>query len=247
MRPVWLRYEQNKLGQASSIGSENGMNSSRESRLGSTIKLYLADGQAGGIRVVEKDNWSGVGVDCSRKDLARARRCEEFEGSGVYVLSDFDDDSDGLPQIYVGEAEDLGTRLATQKSWGRLVIFTSKDASINKAHAKYLESRWWECPSSRSSPRPRAPRGPASPSRPRRPKPRGWRPVRASRSSPAPGMAASSVLAGDDALGYPARSGRQKGAPTSTASTGRCGRWCSRSTPIGLSPDALIAGGAGNL
>lgn len=113
--------------------------------LGSTIKLYLADGEAGGIRVVEKDNWSGVGVDCGRKDLPRARSREEFEGSGVYVLYDFDDDSAALPQIYVGEAEDLGKRLATHASkkegWGRLVIFTSKDASINKAHAKYLESK----------------------------------------------------------------------------------------------------------
>lgn len=115
-------------------------------RIGSTIKLYLADGQAGGIRVVEKDNWSGVGVDCSRKDLARARQRDEFGSSGVYVLSDFDDDSGGLPQIYVGEAEDLGERLSTHAKkedfgWGRLVIFTSKDATINKAHAKYLESR----------------------------------------------------------------------------------------------------------
>jgi predicted GIY-YIG superfamily endonuclease len=115
------------------------------SPLGSTIKLYLADGQAGGIGVVEKDNWSGVGVDCSRKDLPRARLRDEFEGSGVYVLYDFDDDSDGLPQIYVGETDDLGKRLAThankKEGWGRLVIFTSKASSINKAHAKYLESR----------------------------------------------------------------------------------------------------------
>ena len=118
------------------------------SQLGSTIKLYLADGQAAGIRVVEKDNWSGVGVDCSRKDLPRARERVEFEGSGVNVLSDFDNDSDGLPQIYVGEAENLGKRLAnhanTKDGWGRLVIFTSRDASINKAHAKYLESRLCE-------------------------------------------------------------------------------------------------------
>lgn len=117
-------------------------------QLGSTIKLYLADGRAAGIRVVEKDNWSGVGVDCSRKDLPRARERDEFEGSGVYVLSDFDDDSDGLPQIYVGEAENLGKRLSnhanTKDGWGRVVIFTSRDASINKAHAKYLESRLCE-------------------------------------------------------------------------------------------------------
>jgi hypothetical protein len=64
------------------------------------------------------------------------------------VLSDFDDDSDGLPEIYVGEAENLGKRLSshanTKDGWGRLVIFTSRDASINKAHAKYLESRLCE-------------------------------------------------------------------------------------------------------
>jgi hypothetical protein len=118
-------------------------------RLGSTIKLYLADGQVGGIRVVQKDNWSGVGIDCARKDLPRARSHEEFEGSGVYVLSDFDDASGGLPRIYVGESEDLGARLATHAKkedfgCGRLVIFTSKDATINKAHAKYLESRLCE-------------------------------------------------------------------------------------------------------
>jgi hypothetical protein len=80
-------------------------------QLGSTIKLYLADGRVGGIRVVQKDNWSGVGIDCGRKDFPRARSHEEFEGSGVYVLSDFDDASGGLPHIYVGESEDLGARL----------------------------------------------------------------------------------------------------------------------------------------
>ncbi len=117
--------------------------------LGSTIKLYLADGTPGGIRVLEKDNWSGVGVDCSRKDLVRARTREEFAGSGIYVLTDFDDESGGLPHIYIGEAEDLGERLGTHAKrddfgWGRLVIFTSKDSSINKAHAKYIEARLFQ-------------------------------------------------------------------------------------------------------
>jgi hypothetical protein len=117
--------------------------------LGSTIKLYLADGTPGGIRVLEKDNWSGIGIDCSRKDLARARTREEFAGSGIYILTDFDDESGGLPHIYIGEAEDLGERLGAHAKkddfgWGRLVIFTSKDSSINKAHAKYIEARLFQ-------------------------------------------------------------------------------------------------------
>ncbi|MCB0829229.1 MAG: hypothetical protein KDB62_10525, partial [Solirubrobacterales bacterium] len=53
---------------------------------GSTISVYLADGKPGGIRVVEKDNWSGIGVDCARVDLGRARQREELQGSGIYLL-----------------------------------------------------------------------------------------------------------------------------------------------------------------
>src|SRR5262245_7928021 len=113
------------------------------SQVGATIKLYLADSVSSGIRVVGRDNWSGVGVDCSRKDLVRARQRDEFGFTGVYVLSDFDDEGDGLPHIYVGESDDLGDRLSSHAKkddlgWRRLVIFTSSDSSLNKAHAKYL-------------------------------------------------------------------------------------------------------------
>jgi hypothetical protein len=113
--------------------------------VGATISLYLAEGQPAGLRVVQKDNWSGVGVDCLRADLARARQREEFGGSGVYLLVGDEDEAGGLPRIYVGEADELGRRIANHATnkdfWNRLVIFTSKDGMINKAHARYLESR----------------------------------------------------------------------------------------------------------
>jgi hypothetical protein len=94
---------------------------------------------------VQKDNWSGVGIDCSRADLARARQRDEFGSSGVYLLVGDEDEAGGLPRIYVGEADELGRRIANHATnkdfWNRLVIFTSKDGTINKAHARYLESR----------------------------------------------------------------------------------------------------------
>jgi hypothetical protein len=116
--------------------------------IGSTISLYLAEGQPAGIRVVQKDNWSGIGIDCSRADLAQARKRDEFARSGVYLLVGDQDEAGGLPTIYVGEADELGPRLANHATnkdfWNRLVIFTSKDGMINKAHARHLESRLFQ-------------------------------------------------------------------------------------------------------
>ncbi|MCO5328248.1 MAG: GIY-YIG nuclease family protein [Solirubrobacterales bacterium] len=112
---------------------------------GATISLYLADGRPAGIRIVEKDNWNGIGVDCSRSDLARARRRQEFSRSGVYLLLGNEGEVAGLPTLYVGEADDLSSRIPShgrnKDFWTRVVIFTSKDGSINKAHAKHLEAR----------------------------------------------------------------------------------------------------------
>ena len=112
------------------------------SPVGSTISLYLAEGKPAGIRVVEKDNWSGIGIDCSRSDLPEAKKREEFNRSGVYLLVGDQEEEGGLPTLYVGETDELGARLSTQAAkqdfWTRLVIFTSKDGSVNKAHVKHL-------------------------------------------------------------------------------------------------------------
>lgn len=114
---------------------------------GTTIRIYLADGVPGGITVVEKDNWNGVGIDCARRDLARARKRQELARSGVYLLVGNETQPGGLPTIYVGEADELASRLPSHGSgkefWSRAIAFTSKDGSINKAHARYLEARLW--------------------------------------------------------------------------------------------------------
>jgi hypothetical protein len=132
-----------RRGAANSIECVNAFD---EVKTGATIKLYLADGAASGIRVVSKDNWSGVAVDCSRKDLPRARERDEFSFTGAYVLSDFEEVDEGLPHIYVGESEELGKRLGQHAAkedfgWRRVVVFASSDSTLNKAHAEYLESR----------------------------------------------------------------------------------------------------------
>ena len=110
-----------------------------------TIKLFLVNGQPDGLRTAEISNWSGLAVACPRSDFAALKTREELASPGVYFLVGIDDVS-GLPQIYIGEAEDVLKRVAStdhaaKEFWTKVICFISKDASLSKGHIKYLEGR----------------------------------------------------------------------------------------------------------
>lgn len=113
-------------------------------RRGFSVRVFLPDGDPDGIKVVEKSNWTGSGLVVPRALFAEARKREEFDRTGVYVLVGQAEGSP-LPQVYVGEGDPVKPRLeqhAKQKDfWTHAVIFTSKDQSLNKAHVQHLESR----------------------------------------------------------------------------------------------------------
>ena len=56
--------------------------------------------------------------------------------------------STSTPKVYIGEAENVYSRLVQHISekefWNESVVFISKDENLNKAHIKYLESRLFE-------------------------------------------------------------------------------------------------------
>jgi hypothetical protein len=112
----------------------------------STIRIFLADGTPLGIRIVEKSNWTGRGIDFARADWLRARTRDDFARPGVYVLTGVGDD--GLARVYIGEADVLLTRInqhfsgpGAKEFWTRAIAFMSKDENLNKAHVRYLEAR----------------------------------------------------------------------------------------------------------
>ncbi len=113
-----------------------------ETRPGFTIRIFLHDGTPDGLRFVEKSNWTGLGFVCPRSRFPTAKSRPELKKAGVYLL--IGPGAGDMPTIYIGEGDPAGPRLdqhfARKDFWTSFVLFTSKDANLNKAHVQYLEA-----------------------------------------------------------------------------------------------------------
>lgn len=116
--------------------------------VGRSIKVYLAGGTPGGLLTAEIGNWTGHVVAAPRSDLAGLLRREEARRTGVYLLIGEGSDNAARPRVYVGESDDVSSRLRYHAQderkdfWERAIVLTSKDANLTKAHVRYLESRF---------------------------------------------------------------------------------------------------------
>ncbi len=108
-----------------------------------TIKLFLAHGDAKGLRTAEISNWTGKALAAPRTEVDQLLAREECEKAGVYVLTG-SDPSTNAAHAYIGEAEIIRDRLKQHKGkefWVSAIVFVSKDENLTKAHVRYLESR----------------------------------------------------------------------------------------------------------
>jgi hypothetical protein len=112
---------------------------------GKQIKLFLIDGTPGGLTTAEITNWTGKVLSARRSDLADLLKRAEAERTGAYILLGEDEAAVSNTLCYIGEADVLADRLRCHQRdkdfWDRVVVITSKDANLTKAHGRYLESR----------------------------------------------------------------------------------------------------------
>jgi hypothetical protein len=111
--------------------------------IGKSIRIYLADATVTGIRYAELVNWTGQAIACPRNKLNELKNWPESFKPGVYFLFEGRYGS-SKPVAYIGESENVAQRLTNhdrnKEFWSEVVIFTSKDENLTKAHIKYLES-----------------------------------------------------------------------------------------------------------
>lgn len=121
--------------------------SQSNSRRGRTLKLYLVDGTPSGVITAELGVSSVRAAVASRTALPDLIRRDEATRTGIYLLVGPDPDLPGRQLVYVGEGDQVKSRLAyhdadeDKEFFTRAVLVVSKDENLTKAHGRYLESR----------------------------------------------------------------------------------------------------------
>ena len=110
--------------------------------IGRSLELYYIDGRPDGMLTAELFNWTGHVLMAPRTQIAAALRRTEAGHAGVYLLLG---EQGGQPHAYVGESEDIATRIrqhdAAKDWWTSTVLVTTTGNKLNKAHVRYLEAR----------------------------------------------------------------------------------------------------------
>jgi len=109
-----------------------------------TIRIFVPDGDPDGVKIVDRLNWTGVGIAFPRSAWPRVRARGEFRRTGIYILSGpTENAADDLPTIYVGQGDEIGSRLDSHYNakdfWDWGYAFVSAGTALNRAHATWLE------------------------------------------------------------------------------------------------------------
>lgn len=118
---------------------------------GRSIRLFLVDGTPNGLLTAEIMNWTGHVLTGPRSKLSELVQRPECGRTGIYFLVGPDPENSLRPLVYIGESDDVATRLKQHNRpesgpaggkdfWEKVCLVTSKDQNLTKAHVKYLES-----------------------------------------------------------------------------------------------------------
>lgn len=109
-----------------------------------SLRIFVADGDPDGLRIVERSNWIGKAVIFPRSVFPKAKSRSEFSQTGVYLLVGPREDEDG-DILYIGEGDPVRPRLeshfAKKDFWTHAVFFVGGTGQLNKAHVQYLEAQ----------------------------------------------------------------------------------------------------------
>lgn len=108
-----------------------------------TLRIFVPDGDPEGVRIIDRMNWTGLGIVFPRGKWADVRKRPDLTKTGVYILVGYQAEDDDLPTVYIGQADGIGNRIEShiQKKdfWDWGVVFVSTSGGLNRAHVTWLE------------------------------------------------------------------------------------------------------------
>ena len=107
-----------------------------------TIKLFMPDGNPDAFKIINKMNWTGIGLEVSREAWEKHKNRKEFLQAGVYVLIGYNEESE-LPTVYIGQGDGVKSRIEShyvnKMFWDKVLVFVSSNGGLNRAHITWIE------------------------------------------------------------------------------------------------------------
>ena len=126
-----------------------------------SLRIFVADGDPDGLRIVDKSNWIGKALVFPRALLPQVKARPELAQTGVYLLLGPRLDGEG-DMIYVGEGDPIRPRLeshyAQKDFWTRAIGFTTATMRLNRRPRPQLPGQHHCSPARARACRPRATR-----------------------------------------------------------------------------------------
>jgi hypothetical protein len=69
------------------------------------IRIFVPDGDPEAVRIIDRMNWTGLGIAFPRAKWPDIRQRAEFSRTGVYILVGHKPGADDLPTLYIGQAD----------------------------------------------------------------------------------------------------------------------------------------------
>lgn len=108
-----------------------------------TIRIFVPNGDPEGVRIIDRMNWTGLGIVFPRDKWKATCNRDELNRTGIYILVGYEDEDDDLPTLYIGQGDSVRTRIESHHSkkdfWDWGVAFVSANNGLNRAHVTWLE------------------------------------------------------------------------------------------------------------
>ena len=99
-----------------------------------TLRIFVPDGDPEGVRIIDRMNWTGLGIVFPREKWPATKQRPEFSRPGVYILTGYRSAEDELPTVYIGESDVLRSRIDTLNSSRHPEI--SPSGNMPQSHSK---------------------------------------------------------------------------------------------------------------
>lgn len=108
-----------------------------------TIRIFVPDGDPEGIRLIDRMNWTGMGLVFPRTKWSEVKKRPEMQRTGIYILVGYRHEDEDLPTLYIGQADGIYSRIESHYKgkdfWDWAAVFVSTGSGLNRAHVTWLE------------------------------------------------------------------------------------------------------------